>query len=234
MNEAAKMRYRSGNEWNVGGLVIRTPCAAVGHGGHYHSQSPEAFFSHVPGLKVVVPRGCVQAKGLLTAALQVNDPVLFLEPKSLYRMREEDVPVDLFALELEKADVMVKGSKLTIITFGAQVYVTLKAVEEMKKRRPRDTIEVIDLQTVYPFDEQTVYESVRKTGRVIITHEAPLTGGVGAEILSKIQSNCFLNLEAPIKRVCGMDTPFPLSLEPLYLPSVPKLIEAIEDTLDFQ
>lgn len=227
------MRYRSGNEWNCGGLVIRAPCSAVGHGGHYHSQSPEAFFSHVPGLKVIMPRGCVQAKGLLTAAIQSSDPVLFLEPKSLYRTLEEDVPKELFSLEMEKADVMIQGEDLTVVSFGPQLYVVQKAIEELKKLRPRVSVEVVDLQTLYPFDEETVYQSVGKTGRVIVTHEAPLTGGIGAEIAAKIQKNCFLKLEAPVERVCGMDTPFPLSLEPVYLPSVPKLLHAMIQTLDY-
>ena len=233
VNEAAKMRYRSGGEWDCGGLIIRAPCSAVGHGGHYHSQSPEAFFSQVPGLKVIIPRGCVQAKGLVTSAMQTNDPILFLEPKSLYRILEEDVPEELFSLEIGKADIVTEGSALTVITYGPQVYVVLKAIEELKKTRPRVSIEVIDLQTLYPMDEQTIYESVRKTGRVLITHEAPITGGLAAEILSKIQTNCFLHLEAPIKRVCGLDTPFPLTLEPLYLPVMPKVLEGIEQVLDF-
>lgn len=233
MNEAAKMRYRSGNEWNVGGLVIRAPCAAVGHGGHYHSQTVESFFSHVPGLKVVIPRGCVQAKGLLTASIQTEDPVVFLEPKSLYRTMEEEVPVAPYQLELGKADVMTKGDSLTIISYGPQLYVVEKAVAALKERRPRVSVEIIDLQTVYPMDEETVYNSVIKTGRVIVTHEAPITGGLGAEVTAKIQKNCFLNLEAPIGRVCGWDTPFPLSLEPLYVPNAARVLQAIEETLDF-
>jgi 2-oxoisovalerate dehydrogenase E1 component beta subunit len=227
------MRYRSGNEWNCGGLVIRTPCSAVGHGGHYHSQSPEAFFSHVPGLKVVMPRGCVQAKGLLTSSVLTEDPVLFLEPKSLYRTLEEDVPKALYSLDLETSEVISSGDDLTIVSFGPQLYVVEKAIEELKKTRNRVSIEVIDLQTLYPFDEDTVYESVKKTGRVIVTHEAPLTGGIGAEIAAKIQKNCFLHLEAPVERVCGMDTPFPLTLEPVYLPNIPKLLQAMIQTLDY-
>lgn len=180
-----------------------------------------------------MPRGCVQAKGLLTASIQTQDPVLFLEPKSLYRTLEEDVPVELYSLELGVAEVVTPGDDLTIVTYGPQLYVVQKAIEELKKTRSRVSIEVIDLQTLYPLDEQTVFESVKKTGRVIVTHEAPLTGGLAGEIAAKIQKNCFLHLEAPIERVCGMDTPFPLTLEPVYLPSIPRLLQAMIETLDY-
>jgi 2-oxoisovalerate dehydrogenase E1 component beta subunit len=180
-----------------------------------------------------MPRGCVQAKGLLTSSILTADPVLFLEPKSLYRTLEEDVPSDLFSLDLEKAEVITQGEDLTIISFGPQLYVVQKAIEELKKMRSRVSVEVVDLQTLYPFDEATVYESVKKTGRAIVTHEAPLTGGIGAEIAAKIQKNCFFSLEAPVERICGMDTPFPLSLEPVYLPSVPRLLQAMIQTLDY-
>ena len=227
------MRYRSGGEWNCGGLVVRTPCSAVGHGGHYHSQSPEALFSHTPGLKVVMPSGCVQAKGLLTKAIQENDPIIFFEPKSLYRTLEQDVPEDLYSLELGKAEVVQKGDSLTVITYGPQVHVAINAINKVLEKRPRVSIELIDIQTIYPLDEETIYESVKKTGRVIVTHEAPITGGIGAEITAKIQKNCFLHLEAPVERVCGYDTPFPLTLEPVYLPNVHKLYESIQNVLDY-
>ena len=233
VNEAAKMRYRSGGEWEVGGLVIRAPCSAVGHGGLYHSQMIESFFSQVSGLRVVIPRGCVQAKGLLTAAIQSPDPVIFLEPKSLYRAMEEDVPASPFKLELDKADVMTEGDSMTVISYGPQIYVVQKAVDILKEKRPQMSIEIVDLQTVYPFDEETVFASVRKTGRVLVTHEAPLTGGLGAEVTAKIQEKCFLHLEAPIGRVCGWDTPFPLKMELLYLPNVARVLQALEETLDF-
>ena len=227
------MRYRSGGEWEVGGLVIRAPCSAVGHGGHYHSQMVEAFFSQVPGLRVVIPRGCVQAKGLLTASIQSPDPVLFLEPKSLYRTMEENVPTAPYKLDLDKADIMTEGDSISVISYGPQLYVVQKAVEILKQTRPRVSVEIVDLQTVYPMDEETVFASVRKTGRVLVTHEAPLTGGLGAEVAAKIQEKCFLSLEAPVGRVCGWDTPFPLSLEPLYLPNAARVLQALEELLDF-
>lgn len=227
------MRYRSGGEWDCGGLVIRTPCSAVGHGGHYHSQSPEALFAHTPGIKVVMPRGCVQAKGLLTRSIQENDPVIFFEPKSLYRTLEEDVPTELYSMELGKADIVEEGNSLTIISFGPQIYVAQEAIKKIKEKRPRISIELIDLQTIYPIDEQTIFESVKKTGKVLVTHEAPLTGGIGAEIAAKIQKSCFYHLEAPVERVCGYDTPFPLTLEPVYLPNVHKLYDAIQNILDY-
>lgn len=214
VNEAAKFRYRSGSEWSIGGLTIRTPCGAVGHGGHYHSQSPEAYFAHTPGLKVVIPRDCVQAKGLLLASIRDPNPVIFLEPKALYRGAEDQVPVGDYQLDLHVADVMQEGTDITVIAWGAQLRVVQKANEWAKQNGI--SLEIIDLQTIYPYDEATLINSVKKTGRCIITHEAPITSGFGAELSAKIQEKAFLHLKAPITRVCGYDTPFPLSHEPVF------------------
>lgn len=215
VNEAAKYRYRSGSQYDVGGLTIRTPCGAVGHGGHYHSQSPEGYFAHTPGLKVVVPRDCVQAKGLLLASIRDQNPVVFLEPKALYRNAEDLVPTGDYELDLHKAEVMQEGSDLTIVSWGTQLRVAQKAIEWAKENGI--SVELIDLQTIYPYDLTTLVESVKKTGRCIITHEAPVTCGFGAELTAKLQEECFPYLEAPITRVCGYDTPFPLSHEPVIL-----------------
>jgi 2-oxoisovalerate dehydrogenase E1 component beta subunit len=233
VNEAAKMRYRSGNDFNCGGLTIRTPCSAVGHGGHYHSQSNEAFFANAPGLKMVIPRGPVQAKGLLRAAILDPNPVIVFEPKSLYRRTESEVPIEDYTLQLEKAEIVKPGKHLTVISYGPQVYVVEKAVEEIEREHKDVSIEIIDLQSVAPIDADTITASVRRTGRCVISHEAPLTSGLGAEILSILQEKCFERLEAPIRRVCSYDTPFPLALEPYHLPNRIRVKEAILETLNF-
>eukprot|EP00741_Cyanophora_paradoxa_P021986 tig00021432_g21223.t1 len=226
VNEAAKMRYRSGNEFNAGGLTVRAPYGAVGHGGLYHSQSPESLFTHVPGLKVVIPRGPLQAKGLLVAAARDPNPVLFFEPKILYRQATAEVPEGDFELPLGKAEVVRSGKDITAIAWGAQVHVLLRAAAMAE--REGISVEVIDLQTLQPWDAPTVVASVKKTGRALVTHEAPLTSGFGAELAATIQEKCFTHLEAPVARVCGYDTPFPLVFEMLYLPDDLKLLDAIK------
>ena len=230
VNEASKLRYRSGGDWDCGKLTIRAPCAAVGHGGNYHSQSNEAFFAHSPGLVLVSPRSCIQAKGLLLASIKDPNPVIFFEPKSLYRKLEEDVPEDYYELELRKCEVVKQGTDLTIVTYGAQFHIIEEAVKEYEDKNDCN-IEIVDLQTVYPIDFETIFESVRKTGRCIISHEGPLGNGIGSEVASQVQENCFFSLEAPVKRVCGLDTPFPLTLEPFYLPNKFKILQAIKETL---
>mmetsp|Transcript_2763 Transcript_2763/g.3888 ORF Transcript_2763/g.3888 Transcript_2763/m.3888 type:complete len:331 (-) Transcript_2763:23-1015(-) len=230
VNEAAKFRYRSGNEFNCGGLTIRAPCGAVGHGALYHSQSPEAYFCHTPGLKVVMPSGPADAKGLLLASIRCPDPVIFLEPKVLYRSAVEEVPDGDYEVELGVAKIVREGSDVTLVGWGAQVGVLLKACD-MAMKLHNISCEVIDLRTLLPWDANTIIQSVKKTGRLIITHEAPRTGGFAAEISSTIQEECFLSLEAPIQRVCGYDTPFPLVFEKLYMPDQLKILEAIKDTV---
>jgi len=233
VNEAAKLRYRSGNDYNCGGLTVRTTCAAVGHGGHYHSQSNESFFLNSPGIKLVVPRGPRQAKGLLRAAILDPNPVIVFEPKSLYFLKEDQVPLDDYELELGKAEIVKEGKDLTIITYGPQFYVVEKAVKEVEESWKGTSIEIIDLQTIQPIDAKTIIASVKKTGRCLISHEAPITGGVGAELLSLVQENCFEFLQAPVKRVCGFDTPFPATLEPFYLPNGIRVKEEIINSLKY-
>lgn len=231
VNEAAKFRYRTGNEFDCGKLTFRSPYGAVGHGAHYHSQSPEAYFAHTPGLMVVIPRSPVQAKGLLLASIRNNNPVIFFEPKILYRIAEEEVPVEDYEVPLMKAEVMQEGKDLTIISYGTQ----LRHVRMAAAMAEKDGIscEIIDLRTILPYDEATVIESVKKTGKCIVTHEAPITCGFGAEIASKIQEKCFPYLEAPVRRIAGYDTPFPLVFEPFYLPDRFKLYEAIKQTVNY-
>jgi len=233
VNEAAKYRYRSGNQFNVGGLTIRTPYGAVGHGALYHSQSPEAYFCHTPGLKVVVPRSPRDAKGLLLASIRDPNPVIFLEPKSLYRAAVGEVPVGDFTLPLGVAEIMRQGTDVTIVGWGAQLRILEKAVQKAQDEEGI-SCELIDLRTLLPWDYKTVCESVKKTGRLIISHEAPVTAGLGAEIAQTVQEKCFLHLEAPITRVCGYDTPFPLAFEKLYVPDLLKNFDAIKKVVRFK
>lgn len=232
VNEAAKYRYRSGNLYDCGSLTIRAPCGAVGHGALYHSQMPEAFFGHTPGIKVVVPRSPSQAKGLLLASIRDKNPVIFLEPKILYRQAVEEVPIHDYELPLSKAEVVIEGSDVTLLGWGTQVHV-LREVVNMAYEKLGVSCELIDLRTIVPWDEETVTKSVIKTGRMVIAHEAPLTGGYAGEIASTVQQECFLNLEAPIQRVCGHDTPFPHVFEPFYLPDKFRCFEAVKKVIDF-
>jgi 2-oxoisovalerate dehydrogenase E1 component beta subunit len=222
VNEAAKVRYREGATGrNVGSLTVRMPAGGVGHGGLYHSQSPEAVFTHIPGLRVIMPRSPIQAKGLLLAAIRSNDPCLFLEPKILYRAAVENVPVAPYELPLSKAEVVKEGKDITIISYGQPIYTCLAAIRKAEEDFGI-TAELVDLRTVYPWDKQTVFESVRKTGRAMVVHESCLNAGVGAEVAAAIQGDkdTFLRLEAPVSRVTGWDIHNPLIFEKYHIPDV--------------
>lgn len=232
VNEAAKYRYRSGGTFTAGGLTVRAPYGAVGHGGHYHSQSVESFFTHVPGLKVVVPSSPAQAKGLLLSCIQDPDPCIFFEPKMLYRTSVEEVPVGEYTIPLGQAQVLREGADITLIGWGAQVHVLAQAAQAVADA-DGISCEVLDLRTLLPWDVQAVTASVNKTGRLLVSHEAPLSSGFGAELVAEVSRRCFLRLEAPPVRVCGSDTPFPLVFEPLYLPGVERLVDAIRATVRF-
>ncbi|UTA47132.1 alpha-ketoacid dehydrogenase subunit beta [Simiduia sp. 21SJ11W-1] len=231
VNEAAKFRYRSGNQFNVAGLTIRTPYGGGIAGGLYHSQSPEAYFTQTPGLKVVVPSTPYQAKGLLLAAIRDPNPVIFFEPKRLYRAAVGEVPEDDFELPLGVAEVVKEGADITLLAWGAQME-HLQAAAAMAEAEGI-SCEVIDLRTLLPWDVDTVAKSVKKTGRLLITHEAPITGGFAGEIAATIQDHCFLYLESPIARVCGLDTPFPLVHEKEYMPDQYKIFEAIKRSIHY-
>merc|ERR1711991_1295132 len=181
VNEAAKYRYRSGGEFDCGGLTIRTPYGAVGHGGHYHSQSPEAYFCHTPGLKVVIPSDPFDAKGLLIASIRDPNPVIFLEPKALYRAAVGEVPKGSYEVPLGKGVVERKGEDLTVVGWGAQMRVLGEACEKAEKEHGIKC-ELINLRTLLPWDQEIVMNSVVKTGRLLISHEAPQTGGYAGEI----------------------------------------------------
>nr|CAD7393739.1 unnamed protein product [Timema cristinae] len=186
VNEAAKYRYRSGNTFDCGNLTVRSTWGAVGHGGLYHSQCPEAYFAHTPGLKIVVPRGALKAKGLLLSCIQDRDPCIFFEPKILYRGAVDDVPLKEFTLPLGKADILLEGDAVTLVGWGTQVHVLLEAAQ-LAQKELGVSCEVIDLVTILPWDRETVCNSVKKTGRALIAHEAPLTAGFGSEVASVIQ-----------------------------------------------
>ena len=184
VNEAAKYRYRSGNEFDCGKLTFRSPYGAVGHGAHYHSQSPEAYFAHTPGLVVVMPRSPVQAKGLLLSCIRNKDPTLFFEPKALYRVAEEDVPLEDYEIPLGVAEVIQEGTDVTLIGYGLQMRAARMGAKMAEEAGI--SVEIIDLRTILPWDRDTVIKSVKKTGKCIVTHEAPITCGFGAELSAKL------------------------------------------------
>ncbi len=231
VNETSKWRYRSGGQFSCGTLTIRTPYGGGIAGGLYHSQSPEAFFAHIPGMKVVIPRNPHQAKGLLLASIRDDNPVLFMEPKKLYRSSVGDVPENDYVLPLGKADLVKEGKDITLLAWGAQVEIIEQAATMAQEIGI--SCEVLDLQSILPWDVETVCESVCKTGRLLINHEAPLTGGFASEIAATVQERCFLHLESPIARVCGLDTPYPLAHEKEYMPDQLKTFEAIKRTIDY-
>ena len=230
VSELAKFRYRSGGEFPAK-MVIRTPVGGGIRGGHYHSQSPEAYFIHTPGLKVVCPSNPYDAKGLLLAAIRDDDPVLFFEPKRVYRAARSDVPEGDYTVPLSQAKVVRPGKDVTVIAWGAMLYEALEAANQAAAQGI-DT-EVLDLRTLWPVDIDSIVASVKKTGRVVIVHEAPKTCGFGAELVALINEKAFLHLEAPPVRVTGYDTPFPYTLEMDYLPLAGRILPAILETARF-
>jgi 2-oxoisovalerate dehydrogenase E1 component beta subunit len=230
VNEVAKYRYRSGGQYECP-LVIRTPYGGGIKGGHYHSQSPEALFVHTAGLKVIVPANPYDAKGLLISAIRDRDPVLFLEPKRVYRAAKGEVPAGEYAVPLGKAAVTREGRQVTLVAWGAMWHEADQAAREAEAEGI--DCEVIDLRSLQPLDVDTLVESVKKTGRAVIVHEAPRTCGFGAELTALLQERCFLSLEAPITRVTGFDTPFPYTLEMEYLPRAPRILKALREVAAF-
>jgi 2-oxoisovalerate dehydrogenase E1 component beta subunit len=230
VNELAKMRYRSGGD-HTAKMVIRAPVGGGIRGGHYHSQHPEAQFIHVAGLKVVCPSSPSDAKGLLISAIRDPDPVLFFEPKRVYRAAKGDVPEGEYAIPLGKAKVTRAGHQVTLIAWGAMWHEADRAAREAEKERL--DVEVLDLRSLQPLDVDAIVASVNKTGRAVIVHEAPRTCGFGAELTALIQERCFLSLEAPITRVAGFDTPFPYTLENEYLPRAPRILKALREVVSY-
>ncbi|KAH8885883.1 thiamine diphosphate-binding protein [Thozetella sp. PMI_491] len=235
VNEACKFRYREGTSGgNAGGLVIRTPCGGVGHGALYHTQSPEALFCHVPGVRVVMPRSPSQAKGLLLSAIMdCQDPVIFMEPKILYRAAVEEVPDQAFTLPLGKAEIVKPGNDLTIVSYGRPLYTCLAAIEAAEKDLSGLRVELIDLRTIYPWDRQTILDSVKRTGRAIVVHESMVNFGVGAEIAATIQEHSFFSMKAPTKRIAGWTTHTGLAYEKYILPDVTRIYDGILKSMEY-
>ena len=242
VSEAARLRYRSNGQFTAP-IVVRMPTGGGIFGGQTHSQSPEALFTHVSGLKTVVPSNPYDAKGLLIAAIEDNDPVIFLEPKRLYngpfdghherpvtpwaKHPQGEVPDGHYTVPLGKAAVRREGGAVTVLAYGTMVYVALAAAEETGI-----DAEVIDLRTLLPYDLDTIVASVRKTGRCVIVHEATLTSGFGAELSALVQENCFWNLEAPVTRVAGWDTPYPHAQEWDYFPGPARVGRALKAVME--
>jgi 2-oxoisovalerate dehydrogenase E1 component beta subunit len=230
VNELAKFRYRSGGQYPCP-VVIRTPYGGGIRGGHYHSQSPESLFIHTAGLKVVVPSNPYDAKGLLLACLRQNDPVLFMEPKRIYRQARGEVPEADFTVPIGTAQVVREGEHCTVIAYGSMVPIVEEAAA--KAEAQGISLECVDLRTLMPFDLDTCLTSVRKTGRCVVVHEAPRTCGFGAELAMSIYEKAIEHLESPIQRVTGLDTPFPYSLEHEYLPNPDRVLGAVKTALEW-
>lgn len=242
ISEAARLRYRSSAEFTAP-LVVRMPCGGGIHGGQTHSQSPEGIFTHVCGLTTVMPSNPYDAKGLLISAIEDNDPVIFLEPKRIYNGPFDghhdaqiqpwsthplgEVPDGYYSVPLGKAAVRREGRDLTVLAYGTMVHVALAAAEESGV-----DAEVIDLRTILPLDTDTIAASVRKTGRCVIVHEATRTSGFGAELSAQVQERCFFDLEAPIERVTGWDTPYPHAQEWDYFPGPVRVAAGFKRALE--
>jgi len=238
VSEAARLRYRSAGEFTAP-ITVRSPFGGGIFGGQTHSQSPEAIFAHVSGLKTVIPSNPYDAKGLLIAAIEDNDPVIFFEPKRIYngpfdghyetpvspwsKFPESNVPEGYYRVDLGKARLVREGGDVTILAYGTMVHVAQGVVDAMAIDG-----EIVDLRTIVPLDMETIAASVRKTGRCIVLHEATKTGGFGAELSALVQEHCFHWLEAPVERVTGWDTPYPHSLEWAYFPGPVRLAEALK------
>ena len=227
INQMAKLRYRTNGDYTLP-MVLRTPYGGGVHGGPYHSQSGEAYFTHTQGLTVVTPSNPYDAKGLLLSSIELNDPVIFLEPKRLYYAGKMDVSEDYYKVPLRKANVIRDGDDLTIITYGPAVPLVKSTVE-----KNNINAQIIDLRTLNPFDLDTILAGVKKTGKVLIVHEAPKMFGVGAELSATISEKAVDYLAAPILRVTGLDIPIPFALEEFYVPNERRIMAAIDKLLKY-
>lgn len=229
---AARIRTRTSGRYSAP-LVIRAPYGAGIRAPELHSDSVEAFFVHLPGLKVVVPSTPYDAKGLLIASIEDPDPVLFLEPMKSYRAGREEVPLEKYTVEIGKAKVVREGEDVTIIAWGNMVRPALEAAKSMAQEKNIQA-DVLDLRTLYPIDREAIFQSIDKTGRVIVVHEAHRTGGVGAEIIALINDHALFSLRAPIERVTGFDVHVPLfALEDDYVPTVQRIKESIANVMTY-
>jgi 2-oxoisovalerate dehydrogenase E1 component beta subunit len=233
VNEAARMCYRSNGTWTVP-LVLRAPYGGGGGGGLYHSQSVEAFFSHVPGLKVVIPSNPYDAKGLLKSAIADPNPVLFLEPKQGYRSLRGEVPEEDYGVPIGPAQVTQQGRDLSLFAYGMMHHYCLEAVETVAEEGIH--VELVDLRTLYPVDRESVIASVKKTGKALIVHEDNLTGGYGAEIAATVAESAFPFLDGPVRRLCGPDVPavpFSRPMQSWFMLDHDKIVAAIRDLASY-
>jgi len=244
VSELARLRYRSCGDF-FSPVTIRTPCGGGIRGGQTHSQSPEAIFAHVSGIQIVMPSNPYDAKGLLIGSIESDDPIIFFEPKRIYNgpfdgdpelpakswasHPKGEVPEGHYTVPIGTADVVRQGSELTIVTYGTLVHVAIAAVEETGV-----DAEIVDVRTIAPLDTQTLIDSVNKTGRCMIAHEATRFGGFGAELAARIQKDCFYNLEAPIGRIAGWDTPYPHAFEWQYFPGKKRMIAGIKTMMEVE
>ena len=231
VNHASRIRTRSRGRY-VCPLVVRIPYGGGIRAPEHHSDSNEVYFVHTPGLKVVVPSSPCEAKGLLISAIRDPDPVIFMEPKRIYRAMREEVPEEEYLIPLGQSRIVVEGNNVTLISWGAMLQPTIQAARLMAEKGISS--EVIDLRTLSPLDTRTIIESVKKTKRAVIVHEAPRSCGLGAEIIARINEKALLYLEAPIERVTGFDTVMPLpKLEQYYLPNAARVVQAIDRVMNF-
>ncbi|MDX2084037.1 MAG: alpha-ketoacid dehydrogenase subunit beta [Candidatus Melainabacteria bacterium] len=232
VSELAKMRYRSGGDC-ISPVVVRTPYGGGIRGGHYHSQSPEAHYAHTPGLQVVIPSTPADAKGLLTAAIRGEDPVMFLEPKKLYRSLKGEVPDGEHVVPIGPARLVQAGEEISLFCYGAMVDVCQRAARKAADENGL-SVEIIDLRTLNPLDTESILNSVRKTGRAVVVYEAPKTAGFGAEVAALIAEEAVDCLQAPVRRVAGLDTPFPYTLEHVYMPHPARVLQAIQEVVAYR
>ena len=230
VNHAGRFRTRTRGAITIP-MTVRVPVGGGIHAPELHSDSPEAIYAHSPGLKIVMPSTPYDAKGLLISAIRDPDPVIFFEPKRVYRSFREETPEDEYTIPIGEAKIVSEGSDITVVTWGASLFECLQAMDEL----PEDvSVELVDLRTIYPLDMDTIAASVEKTGRCVIVHEAPKTCGLGAEIASRLMEQCFLHLEAPVQRVTGFDTVMPYyKLENAYLPDAERVQEAVTQCLAY-
>jgi pyruvate dehydrogenase E1 component beta subunit len=230
-NHIGRIRNRSRGRFTCP-LVIRTPYGGGIHAPEHHSDSPEAILAHIPGIKVVIPSTPYEAKGLLLSSIRDPDPVIFMEPKRIYRAIREEVPEGDYAIPLGKARLVQEGKDVTVVAWGAMVREVLNAAEQLKGDKIE--LEIIDLRTISPIDTETIITSIRKTGRGVIVHEAPKTCGLGAEIIALVNEKALLSLQAPVERVTGFDIPFPLmKTEHYYLPNPKRIVMAVKKVMSF-
>ena len=230
VSQAAKLRYRSGGQF-FAPMVVRMPAGGGVKGGHHHSQNPETHFVHTPGLKVVYPSSPADAKGLLTTAIRDDDPVIFMEPKRLYRAVKEEVPDGEYTVPLGEARVRLEGSDVVLVSYGGSVAETMKAADALKEQGVSAT--VIDLRSLQPWDRETVLQAVAQIGRVVLVSEAPLTGGFISEVAATIAEEVLDALLAPPARVAGYDTPYPYAQDRAYLPGTNRILRAVQGVLDY-